>query len=49
MADSTITSKEQVTPAFGVEGAESEADENHRGSHEGGHNDTEEKNTRTNK
>lgn len=33
------TSKEQVAPAFGIEGAESEANENHRGSHESRHDD----------
>lgn len=36
-----FTSEEQVAPAFGVQGAQSEADENHRGSHEGRHDDAE--------
>lgn len=44
-----LTSKKQVAPAFGIEGAESEANENHRGSHESCHDDAEEKQTRATK
>lgn len=42
-ADSlTLTSQEQVAPAFSVQSTESEADEDHRGSHEGCDDDAEE-------
>lgn len=40
--DAALTSEEKVAPAFGVKCAESEADEDHRGSHEGCHDDAEE-------
>lgn len=41
-----FTSKEQIAPAFGIEGAESEANENHRGSHESRYDNAAEKQIR---
>lgn len=41
-----LTSQEQVAPALGVESAESEADENHWGSHESCHDDAAERKQR---
>lgn len=38
-----FTSEEQVAPAFGIESAESEANENHRRSHESSQDDAGEK------
>lgn len=37
--ESALTSQEQVAPAFSIEGAESEADEDDRSSQEGRHDD----------
>ena len=42
-----FTSQEQVGPAFGIESAQSEANENNGGSHESRHDDAEEKETTT--
>lgn len=41
------TSEEQIAAAFSVESTEREADEDHRGSHEGRHNDAEETDRQT--